>query len=169
MRRDIRYQYYVEGECEKKLLSELKKTGAVLPGKINVYNITQNELRQEHLRLLARNTVVILIFDTDAGNLSILEKNLSVLRRSPNVRDVWCVTQVRNLEEELVRATDIREIKHLLGCRSNKDFKSVFLSEKRLMDKLFLHNFHFEKMWSSSPSGKYSRIVNDGVKIKQMR
>ena len=163
------YQYYVEGQCEKKLIDELKKHQLVIPGNVNVKNVTQEFLGPGHLRLLPPDTVVILLFDTDAGNPSILQKNMITLNKYRNIISVWCVCQVENLEAELVRATTVREVKALLGCQSNKDFKSSFISERYLLEKLNHHGFRLEALWSTSPGGTFSGIINDGWRIKKSK
>jgi len=40
------------------------------------------------------------------------------------------------------------------------------LKEKRLMIKLYDHNFDLEKMWVTKPSMEYDHFHNDGEKIK---
>ena len=130
------YQYYVEGQCEKKLIDELKKHQLVIPGNVNVKNVTQEFLGPGHLRLLPPDTVVILL---------------------------------ENLEAELVRATTVREVKDLLGCQSNKDFKASFISERYLLEKLNHHGFRLEALWSTSPGGTFSGIINDGWRIKKSK
>lgn len=164
----IRYQYYVEGPCEKKILEELKKIQAVIAGRVNIFNAAQEAFTQERLRLLSSNTVAILLLDTDAGNYEILSKNIRLLKKNRNIKDVWLVLQVDNLEKELLRATDVREIKDLIGSKSNKDFKSAFLSEKNLMVKLIQHNMKYECLWTTEPNGIYKEFENDGWRIKRL-
>ncbi len=120
MSRNEKYQFFVEGECEKKLIDELKKQQTmIVSGRVNVFNVTQNELPNALLANLSNRTVVILVFDTDRQDAITLRKNIQKLRKYRNVKDIWCVMQVRNLEDELVSATDVREIKELFDCKSN--------------------------------------------------
>ena len=73
----MRYHYYVEGNCEKKLIDEFKKQQLpIISGKIDVFNAVQEEFTNTRLRLLPENTVVILVFDTDTGIVEILNRNL---------------------------------------------------------------------------------------------
>ena len=67
---DYRYFYYVEGQCEKKLIDLLKEHQLILPGRIEVFNATQDLFNSARLRLLPPRSVVILIFDTDTGELN---------------------------------------------------------------------------------------------------
>ena len=71
------YQYYVEGQNEDKLISVLKtEMELVCPGKIDVLNVVQEELTTVRLMQLKPQTTVILVFDTDVGNIDILKKNI---------------------------------------------------------------------------------------------
>lgn len=61
----MRYHYYVEGNCEKKLIDEFKKQQLpIISGKIDVFNAVQEEFTNTRLRMLPENTVVILVFDS---------------------------------------------------------------------------------------------------------
>ncbi len=168
MSSNIRYQYYVEGPCERKLLEELKKVQAVISGRVNVFNTAQEAFTPERLRLLSSNTIAIILLDTDAGNYEILSNNIRLLKMNRNIKDIWLIFQVNNLEEELMRVTDVREIKDLIGCKSNKDFKSAFISEKKLIVKLQHHNMNYGRLWMSRPNGIYKDFVNDGWRIKRV-
>ena len=167
MSTNIRFQYYVEGESEKKLIEEFKKTrNMIISGNVNVVNVKQKELSNYLLANLSSNTVVILVFDTDTEDVRILKRNIETLKKCHNVREIWCVTQVRNLEEELIRATDVREIKDLIGCKSNSDFKRDWIREKRLVEKLSHHTFNLDLFWASDPGPAYAGIENKGYKVK---
>lgn len=160
--------YFVEGPTEKKLIEEFKKAQAfVLPGHVNVLNVTQRRIPKAILTNLSKDTIIVLIFDTDIPSSQVLKDNVKSLKKSRIVKDVWCVPQVENLEDELIYATDVKEIKDLIGCRSNKDFKASWNKEKNLLQKLDKHGFNFSKFWSSTPRGVFSEIENCGHKIKQ--
>ena len=162
-----KYQYLVEGETEKKLITELKKEGGyILSGAVNHFNVVEHRLTNAMVANLSSNTIVILVFDTDKGKTDILKDNISKLKKSRNVRDVWCVMQVKDLEDELIRSTDVKRIKDLIGCRSDSDFKRDFLKEKRLIAKLREHSFDIEKMWVTSPSEEYTEFQSAGERIK---
>ena len=168
MSKNNKYQYFVEGPTEKKLIDTFKKTKEmILPGTVSVRNVVQEEIPDTMIRNMGNSTIVILVFDTDRGNTTVLNKNIQKLRRCSNVREIWCVPQVENLEEELVRSTNIRNIKELLGSRSEGDFKRDFLREKNLLDKMNKHNFDYSLLWSSKPKDQFSDIVNEGYKVKK--
>ena len=93
--------------------------------------------------------------------------NIRVLQQDTRIKDVWCVMQVTNLEDELCRCTDIKAPRELFSCKSNKEFKHEFIAEKRLFEKLIEHGFDYKKLWISRPNEGYIGINNDGVKIKR--
>jgi exoribonuclease II len=74
--------------------------------------------------------------------------------------------QVKDLEDELIRSTDVKRIKDLIGCRSDSDFKRDFLKEKRLIAKLREHSFDIDKMWVTTPSEEYTEFQSAGERIK---
>lgn len=162
-----KYQYLVEGETEKKLITELKKEGGfILSGAVNHFNVVDQRLTNAMVANISNNTVVILVFDTDKKKTDILKDNITKLKKSRNVKDVWCVMQVKNLEDELIRSTDVMRIRDLIGCRSDSDFKRDFIKEKRLIAKLREHSFDIDKMWVTSPGIEYTVFQCAGEKIK---
>lgn len=170
MNKAAHYQYYVEGEDEKKLLSVLKtEMGLIVPGKIDKLNVVQELLTQLRLMQLKNGTTVILVFDTDAGNVEILKENISILRRSCIVKDVICIPQVNNLEDELIRSCKINHIRELTGSKSNKDYKHCLIVEKNLKEKLLRHKFDIDKFWNQNPTNCYSKIKNETKRIKRKK
>lgn len=162
------YQYFVEGEDEKKIINTLKSDMEIIKaGKVQVVNCVQEKLSPLRLMNLKDGTAVVLVFDTDAGNLSVLQENIKLLQKQRNISEVICVMQVKNLEEELVRACNIKQVKYLLGVSSNKDYKSALIKEKNLSKKLEEHEFDVSKFWSSTDNGIYKTISNEGNKIKK--
>lgn len=168
MSRTQNYQYFVEGEDEKKLVETLKSDlESILPGKVQVFNITQERLTKLRLRNLKMGTKVVLIFDTDAGNIVTFKTNVALLDKASNVSEVITIPQVRNLEEELIRSCDIKQIKELLGSKSNKDFKRYLLKTTNLASKLIEHKFDFDVFWNTDDKWDYKEVENMAYKIKK--
>lgn len=160
-------QYFVEGEDEEKLVYELiSEMQLIVPGRVKVFNVTLEKLTKLRLMSLQMGTIVVLVFDTDAGNLSVLRDNMELLKQAENISDVICVTQVKNLEDELVRACNIKDVKELLGAVSMKDFKRRLLKEKNLSKKLREHGFDIGKFWSKQDDHVYAGVRNDASRIK---
>lgn len=162
-----RYHYFVEGTCEQKLLTVLKEQkNLIVPGTIDVFNVTQKKITDLKIRTLPYNIIAILVFDTDNPNVDMLNANLAKLKRSAQVKEIWCVLQVPNLEGELQRSTDLKDIKKLFGCEGREEFKEKFIKERNLYKKLLDAGFILEKMWSMDGDGDYGKIKNDGYRIK---
>ena len=161
-------QYYVEGDDEKKLLNVLKTDmQLIVPGKVQKLNIIQNRLKTTHLMQLKPNTIVVLVFDTDTPNNTILQENITFLKGFKTVKSIICITQILNLEDELIRSCDIREIKELLNSRFNSSYKADLIKIHNLKSKLIEHNFDFSIFWSKSPTSGYLGIKNEAYKIKK--
>lgn len=159
--------YYVEGEDEEKLLSVLKTDMQLItPGKIEKLNVVQKSITNARLMQLRNNTTVVLVFDTDTKSTDILLKNIALLKRCPSVKQIICIPQVQNLEDELIRCCDIRQIKELLGSKSNSEFKHDLLAERNLKGKLLQHKFDINLFWSSQPQNAFRTIKNEGFKVK---
>lgn len=153
------YQYFVEGEDEKKLVDVLKSDmKLIVSGKSQVFNVTQQKLTRLRVMNLKPGTTVVLIFDADAGNLQILKDNINFLHKEKVVSEVICVIQVRNLEDELIRCCNIRQIKELLGSKSEKEYKTDLIKEKSLAKKLTEKKFDINLLWIMSDTGKYIEI-----------
>lgn len=165
--KDVNIQYFVEGEDEKKLLSTLKnQLGVVRPGKVQRLNVVQSRMPMNVLRTLKKGTVVVLVFDTDTNNTDILNDNIRLLNGYAFISKVITVPQVRNLEDELVRSCDIRNITELLNSRSKKDFKSDLIRITNLDSKLKEKKFDIEQFWSKQPEPPYQHIANEASLIK---
>jgi hypothetical protein len=164
------YQYYVEGETEEKIIQVLKTDfQMIIPGKVKKFNVIEKLFVPSHLTPLKQGTVVILVFDTDTDNSSILQKNIEFLKKRSAIKNVICIPQIRNLEEELIRSCNIRNINELLSSKSTsmRDFKKDLCRCNGLSTALMRHGFDINKFWSSEPTGRFSGIQNNSIKIKQ--
>lgn len=160
------YHYFVEGEDDRKVVNTLKTDLQwIKPGKVQVFNVIEEELTSLITRTLKPGTIVVLVFDTDTGKKNTLLKNIRFLQKDSNVKQVLCIMQVKNLEDEFLRSCAISQIKELTGSKSNSDYKRDLLRQSNLADKLKKHQFRFEKFWNSSDK-KYESICNDSARIK---
>ena len=165
--RRMNIQYYVEGECEKKLINVLKSDlGVIKSGKVQKLNVVQNIISDAILRTLSNGTTVVLVFDTDTENLDILNKNIEKLKACSFVSKIITIPQVPNLEEELVRSCKVKKITELLNSSSKREFKSDMIRVSNLHSKLKKHEFDIKLFWSQQSQAPYQGIVNDADKIK---
>lgn len=77
------YHYYVEGECEQKLINELKKAGVqkLVSGKVEVLNVITEIISDIRLLALNKKTIIILVYDIDKPITETLEKNIKKLKK----------------------------------------------------------------------------------------
>lgn len=168
MGRMLYYQYFVEGENEEKLLKVLKTDmGLIEAGKIQKFNVVQEKITNARLMSLKEKTIVVLVFDTDTGKEKILRENIARLEKCKAVKEVLCITQVENLEDELIRSCSIKNVKELTGSLTDKEFKHDFIKDTHLAQKLRRHKFDIEKLWIKNPTDGYKGIVNEAKKIKK--
>ena len=163
-----RFQYYVEGPDDKKVVDTLKsKMGLIKPGKVDVLNVVTEKITDMRLRTLSPGTIVVLVFDTDAGNRDILDMNLQTLKNNNRVKEVVIIPQVSKLEDELVRSCNIRQIKELLNSQTNEEFKRDVIRVTNLDAKLRQHKFDINSFWATTPTQPYQDIPNQAERVKR--
>ena len=166
------YHYYVEGENERALVETLSKCkdekfNVIRPGKIDVFNVVEREIKSTHMMNLKDNTVAVLVFDTDTKNRAILDKNTKFLEKHKKIKEVILIPQVYNLEDELIRSCNIKNILQLLGSKSKKEFKSDFNKVNNLNEYLIKAEFAFDKLWRKKTNGVFAGIKNGIHKIEK--
>lgn len=161
--------YFVEGPCEKQLISALKESpGKLIPGKIKVFNIIQRLIPRSQLLSIQQGTVVALVFDTDVPNAEILKKNIELLGRYCGKVKIICLAQVLNLEDELVRCTDVREIQELTQSRGVRNFKADFCRMKPVDSRNLLERHHINvgELWETAAPETFGFLNRNAKQIK---
>ena len=97
----------------------------------------------------------------------ILDENIKIIKNSNNVRDIICIPQIKNLEDELIYSTNITKIIDLLESKSKKDFKNDFNNCKNLIKKLEDKEFKISKIWSRETVDIFKKYKNESTKIKK--
>lgn len=168
MRKKDIYHYYVEGEDEKKLLDVLKsELGCIESGKVDKVNVVQTKFSIARIRPLKQNTIVVLVYDTDVDdNIDTLKYNVDLLNKQKGIKEVICVPQVKNLEEELLRACAIRNITDLTKSASKSNYKRDLINCTNLGARLRACSFDISKMWNRVPTNKFKCFANAAEKIK---
>lgn len=168
MKKQEIYHYYVEGEDEKKLLEVLKRDfGCIESGKVDKVNVVQTKFSVARIRTLKPDTIVVLIYDTDVeAGLAILQYNVDFLSKQKGIKQVICIPQVKNLEEELLRACNIKSITELTKSDSKTNYKRDLINCTNLAARLTACGFNMAKLWNRTPSNKFKRFGNGAKKIK---
>ena len=162
------YKYFVEGECEQKLINALKTppSNYLVAGKVEVFNFTKERITPQRIAVLKRNTVIILVYDIDVKNTEILEENIKRLKTF-GFKIIYHIQSINNFEDEIVYSTSIKNIDELYNTNNVSEFKSSFLHQGDILLKLSKNNFDPNKIWSrintKRPFSKYSNI--ESIKI----
>lgn len=164
------FRYLVEGKCEKILVESLQRMEYIEPGAIEIFNVIEHSLPQRKLYSLKPNTTIVMIFDTDTNQIKILKDNISLLQAyKKRVRQILCIPQVQNLEDELKRSCSLTDLQNLFGSKSTKDFKRDLIKCSNLEQTLRKHSFSIEAFWSSKPVGVFCQFQNESIKIKKRK
>lgn len=161
------YHYFVEGADEEKIINILK-TGMRLiqPGKVQIFNVVEQKFTKPRFMSIKDGTTVVLIFDTDTGKVSTLLDNIAFLNKIKSIVEILCITQVRNLEDELMRSCNITQIRELTGSKTNSEFKHDLLKTNNFAGRLLKLDFDFDKFWITNDKNEYKEIENRAYVIK---
>lgn len=161
--------YYVEGPCEQQLIAALKETpGKLIPGKVKVFNVVQNLIPKSQMLSIQAGTTVVLVF----GRKTIFSfpqyrESSSRFFFKFDVCDT-SVSKVLNLEEELVRCTDVKKITELTKSGSVKNFKTDFCKMRTKDCRIMLdrHKLEYARLWMTRCPGVFDFVENNGAQVK---
>lgn len=154
------YHYFVEGECEEKLINTFKVPPYLYfqAGKVEVFNIISKKISNQRLMSLKNKTKVILVYDIDVVDVKLLNENVKILNGFGF--EVFHVQSIRNFENEIEFSTKLKSINDMYKTDSKTEFKKRFISQSDLDKRLFKEDFNIDKIWSrinkNEPFGKYS-------------
>ncbi len=157
------YQYFVEGECEEKLINALKVNPHkyLTPGKVTVFNFTNRLITNQRIAVLNKETIIILVYDIDVNKTTIIEKNIAKLNKF-GFNKIYHIQSVNNFEDEIVYSTCLNSINGLFNTVGKEEFKKEFIHSSNIIKKLDSVEFNKNKIWSrvntKEPFGKYSNI-----------
>lgn len=167
MRAGQKYVYLVEGQDEKSiirmLISEYK---CIKPGKIHVINVVQEKINKARAATWGDNVYICCVFDTDVRDPGQLLANRNFLLSLSNIRDVILIPQVLNLEDELVRASMVRNAKEITKSSTDAEYKHALIKIDNLKRLFDAAEFDFSKFWVTEPRGNFENIDNESSKIR---
>ena len=89
------FQYYVEGDDEKRLIEVLKTDmRLIIPGKVQILNVVQERLTDLKLRTLQDGTTLVFVFDTDVGVPTILNENIIKAKKIVTIQNPLILTKL---------------------------------------------------------------------------
>lgn len=162
--------YYVEGPCEQQLISALKETPEkLIPGKIKVFNVVQNLIPKSQMLSIQTGTTIVLVFDTDVSLSSTLKKNIELLVRYCGKLKIIFLPQVFNLEEELVRCSDVKNVTELTKSSSIQKFKTDFCKMKTKDCRAMLerHKLDYTRIWMTKAPEAFTFVENNCSLVKK--
>ena len=165
------YRYFVEGQCEKKILREymfLQEGPRFIDGKVEVMNFVNEKISPIFARTIKRDTTVVIVIDTDVNNIATFEENMKTLKRVAMLDDdhIWVVKSVKNFEDELVYSSDVSNVHRLFGTKGIAEFKTKFINHSDIKSKLADVGFSLNKLWTREGEPPFDRYPNCGHKIK---
>ena len=159
--------YIVEGETERKVIEALRtELRCIYAGKVLKHNVVQEVVKRNNFMRFSRDTMFVLIFDTDTDGVAVLKQNITLIGELPNARKVITIPQVRNLEDELCYSCCIRDIRELTRSKSQSDVKRDLLRLNNLGVRLEQVGFDILKLWSRQAQGYFAEIENNADRIK---
>lgn len=161
--------YLTEGICEQQLINALKSEPArLIPGKIKVFNVVQEELSKSQLVTFAPGSIVVFVFDTDVEVTEYLKKNIELVKKYCSRVKLVTLAQVLNLEDELKRCTDVKRAQDITKSKSVRDFKADFCKMKVIECRNVLerHKLDTAKLWTIKPKGAFGFVAQNGEVVK---
>ena len=161
--------YFAEGKCEERLLNALKENPQkIQSGRVKVFNVIQKLLPKSQLVTIQTGTTVVLVFDTDVPNTEFLHENIRRLKMLCSKVRLVFLPQVLNLEDELVRCSEIKSVVELTHSKSNKDFKRDFCSMTNIRSVLDRVNLNVNSLWTENVPSPFGFVESnsDDIKLK---
>lgn len=159
--------YFVEGACEEKLINALKKRPElILPGKVIVHNVIQNYIPRSRYLSIPPESKVVFVFDTDVPTTDCLKKNIEYISKYCKKAKLVFLPQVLNFEDEIVRCTDVSDVKEITKSKSKSNFKGDFCKLTDARSTLISHKLNVADLWSQNPPKPFT-FVNNSKLIKK--
>lgn len=162
--------YYCEGEDDQKLIDTLKmRPGRILPGKSKTLNVVQNLIPRSVLLSIKPETNIVLVFDTDVtSNIDTVQRNIKNIGKFCHGVRIIFLLQVKNLEDELERCTDVKSVTELTKSKSVSDFKASFRKMNNEQCRLMLekHGIDVSKLWVTEAPAEFAFAERNSELIK---
>ena len=162
--------YYCEGEDDLKLVDALKVSPSrILPGKSKKLNVVQTLIPKSILVGIKPGSNVVLVFDTDVTtNLDVVKKNIQNIKMYCQGVKIVYLLQVKKLEDELVRCTDIKSVLELTKSKSISNFKADFrkMKEAECRHTLERHKLDVDRLWTTTAPADFDFAERNSEFVK---
>ena len=90
-----------------------------------------------------------------------------MLKRCAQIDDdhIIHLISVKNFEDEIIRASDIKNINELFGTKSTAEFKKKFIDHKNIVSVLTKHGFNINNMWITPPSKPFDKYISNNSEV----
>lgn len=131
--------------------------------------MVQSLIPKSILVAIKPGSTVALVFDTDViTNLDIVKKNVDNIKKYCQGVNIVFLLQVQNLEDELVRCTDVKNVRELTKSKSLSNFKADFrkLKDVECRHTLERHKIDIEKLWTTPVSKEFDFADRNSKQVK---
>lgn len=159
--------YFCEGPCDEVLIKALKEEpGFIAPGKTKVFNVITNLIPKSVLLAIKPGTTVFFVFDTDVALTDKLKKNIEYIDKYCSKSKLVFLPQVKNLEDELVRCSNVSKVTELTQSKSISNFKTDFCRISNARTVLSDHQIDVLRLWTTNPPEVFAFVPRNSGLIK---
>lgn len=159
--------YFCEGACDEVLIKALKEEPELIaPGKTKVFNVISNFIPKSVLLGIKPGTTVVFVFDTDVELTDKLRKNIEYIDKYCGKSKLVFLPQVKNLEDELVRCSNVTKVTELTQSKSVSNFKTDFCRISNARAVLSDHQIDVLKLWTTNPPEVFAFVPRNSELIK---
>lgn len=109
---------------------------------------------------------MVFVFDTDVGITEKLKKNIEYIERFCERSKLVFLPQVKNLEDELVRCTDVMRVTEITQSKSLSNFKSDFCRVTSVRHALTEHQINVARLWTTKPPEIFAFVPANSSLVK---
>lgn len=111
-----------------------------------------------------------LVFDTDVTiNLDVVKKNIENIKKYCRGVKIIYLLQVKNLEDELVRCTDVKTVMELTKSKSLSNFKTDFrkMKDEQCRNTLDRHKIDIDRIWTTKAPDEFKFAERNSGLVKK--
>lgn len=139
-------QYLVEGENEQVIINAIKGE-FIISGKVRIFNCLEKDVSL--LVRTIKQTECIIVIDIDVlsdAHKKCLITNVKKLQEYR--KKVTIICQNRNLEEELIRASNLNNILNMYNVETIDKHKSMLNKDRDVRSTLNMIDFDYSLFWN---------------------
>lgn len=140
-------QYLVEGENEQAIINAIKGE-FIISGKVDVFNCLEKNVSLKIRTIKAPECIIVIDIDVlSKAHKDCLITNANKLQKSG--KKVTIISQNRNLEEELIRASNLDGILNMYNVDTIEKHKSKLNKDRDVRSTLSKIDFDYSLFWNT--------------------